>query len=115
MDEDHHYDLALQKDSSGTHVLLRLCIGNIKSVEANITIHTDSYVTLYVVAQKQNYEFFLKENDHLVSLGFGLTRYLSSEVCGGFTGVMMGLYAHCLDEKNEAVFKNFKCQYKQDC
>ncbi|WP_347916122.1 hypothetical protein, partial [Clostridium saudiense] len=44
--------------------------------------------------------------------GYAKTRYLSSEVAGGFTGVVIGLYACASNSFNYAEFTNFKCMYK---
>ena len=43
-----------------------------------------------------------------IALGRAQTRYLSSEVAGGFTGVLIGLYA--LGDNN-VNFENFNCKY----
>ncbi|MGN0588808.1 MAG: hypothetical protein ACI4KO_04670 [Ruminiclostridium sp.] len=41
-------------------------------------------------------------------LGSGQTKYLSSEVSGGFTGTVIGLYAA---GDNTAEFRDFKIEY----
>ena len=41
--------------------------------------------------------------------GGGQTKYLSSEVCGGFTGAMLGLYA---TGDNKAEFTDFEVIYE---
>lgn len=50
---------------------------------------------------------FAPKNTEL-ELGYGLTKYLSSEVSGGFTGVMIGLFA---DGDGSAYFSEFECCY----
>ncbi|MBS5307012.1 hypothetical protein PMY56_16420 [Clostridium tertium] len=46
-----------------------------------------------------------------MNLGTAKTRYLSSEVAGGFTGVIIGLYAYGESCCNYSEFTNFECRY----
>lgn len=81
MDENHHYDLAIRKIENGYEVIKRLNIGDIKS------------------------------EDEEINLGIAKTRYLYSEVAGGFTGVIIGLYTHGESCYNYSEFTNFECRY----
>jgi alpha-N-arabinofuranosidase len=49
--------------------------------------------------------------DEEINLGIAKTRYLSSEVAGEFTGVIIGLYAHGESCYNYSEFTNFECRY----
>ena len=49
------------------------------------------------------------DGDKSFDLGIGQTKYLSSEVASGFTGVIIGLYAQ---GNNTAKFSDFKVEYK---
>jgi alpha-N-arabinofuranosidase len=111
MDENHHYDLAIVKTPEGYKVIERLCIGNIKSIEGSYDLGSSPKARLLIDSENQEYTFFVEANNGLHKLGYGLTRYLSSEVAGGFTGVLIGLYAHSEDEPNKADFSNFSCVY----
>ena len=54
----------------------------------------DGPVTLTVRADADRYTFLCStEHDELQTLASGETRYLSTEVAGGFTGVYFALYA----------------------
>lgn len=105
MDENHHYDLAVKKTESGCSVMLKLNIGDIKHIQG---IHpvSDDEVLLRVKSDPLNYEFFCGD----IQLGSAQTRYLSSEVAGGFTGVLIGLYAQNGEGFNE--YTDFTLAYK---
>lgn len=109
MDENHHYDFALRKDETGYKVIERLNIGDIKSVEYEVDQGSDNQATLMIRASHERYSFIIHANGKDTLLGTAQTRYLSSEVAGGFTGVLLGLYAY--GEGSLAEFSNFKCNY----
>ncbi|MBY9077037.1 glycoside hydrolase family 43 protein [Paenibacillus sp. HN-1] len=109
MDEQHHYDLAVVKGMNGYKVIERLNIGDIKSVQNEIELGDDNQATLVIRASNEVYTFLLHTGGKEITLGTAQTRYLSSEVAGGFTGVIIGLYAY--GEGASAVFSKFKCEY----
>ncbi|WNS46025.1 glycoside hydrolase family 43 protein [Paenibacillus sp. MMS20-IR301] len=109
MDEQHHYDLAVRRNADGYAVIERLNIGDIKSVEHTVELGNSSQAKLIVRASHERYSFFVEADGKEVLLGTAQTRYLSSEVAGGFTGVLIGLYAQ--GEGSAAEFSNFKCEY----
>lgn len=109
MDEHHHYDLAVRKEEHGYKVIERLNIGDIKSVEHEVDLRSENHATLIVRATNERYSFLLHTNEKDILLGTAQTRYLSSEVAGGFTGVLIGLYAY--GEGSIAEFSKFKCEY----
>lgn len=90
-DENHHYDLAIKKIAESYHIILCLCIGNIKSIESSFPLGDHNTAKLYLESENQKYSFSVITPEGLHTLGDGLTRYLSSEVTGGFTGVIIGL------------------------
>ncbi|MBE6861663.1 MAG: glycoside hydrolase family 43 protein [Ruminococcus sp.] len=110
MDESHHYDLAFEKSADGSaRVLLRLNIGDVKSVQNAVTVKSES-ARLIVRSDSFNYSFFVQDGETEAMLGKAQTRYLSSEVAGGFTGVVMGLYS--VGDGSMARFSEFRCEYK---
>lgn len=109
MDEHHHYDLAVLKGENGYKVIERLNIGDIKSVENEIDLGDHNQATLVIRANSERYNFFLKKDGNEIHLGSAQSRYLSSEVAGGFTGVVIGLYAY--GQGSQAEFSNFSCEY----
>lgn len=112
MDENEHYDLAIHTGSEGYEAVLKINIGTAKHTLAVFPL-TENSIRLMVVADSLQYRFFLiSENasgsETKTELGMGYTKYLSSEVAGGFTGVVMGLYSI---GENTAVFTDFHCEY----
>jgi len=108
MDENHHYDLALVKNGGGFKVLLKLNIGDIKFEKASINV-AHNEINFIIRSDAINYNFYYIDNGKEIHLGSGQTRYLSSEVAGGFTGVILGLYSQNGKEFNE--FSDFECNY----
>ncbi|KQX45938.1 glycoside hydrolase family 43 protein [Paenibacillus sp. Root444D2] len=109
MDEHHHYDLAIRKDENGYKVIERLNIGDIKSIENEVDLGSENHATLVIRASPERYSFFTHADGKDILLGTAHTKYLSSEVAGGFTGVIIGLYAY--GEDSLAEFSKFKCEY----
>jgi alpha-N-arabinofuranosidase len=102
MDENHHYDLAFD----GSFVKLKFNIGDIKHTQNSVETDTDE-ITLKIKSNAVNYEFFCNN----LSLGKAQTRYLSSEVAGGFTGVVIGLYSQYGRNGSFNEFSEFICNY----
>lgn len=110
MDENHHYDLYAKQTENGLTAVEKLNIGDIKSVEHTAELSSDK-VRLIVKADNFNYHFYISENKgDEIYLGSAQTRYLSTEVASGFTGVVIGLFA--VGDGCKAEFTNFKCEYK---
>ena len=126
MCEKEHYDIALRKKDDGIYASLKLNIGDIKHVENEIRI-SDSTETadaiLEVESDSLEYRFYVEvtektagktgseksdEDYERIYLGKGRSKYLSSEVSSGFTGVMTGLYAI---GNVTACFEDYKCLY----
>jgi alpha-N-arabinofuranosidase len=109
MDEHHHYDLAIRKYENGYKVIERLTIGDIKSIENEVDLGSENHATLVIRASHERYSFLTHADGKDILLGTAHTKYLSSEVAGGFTGVIIGLYAY--GEGSLAEISNFKCEY----
>ncbi len=111
MDENHHYDLAIQRCEDSYKVIQRLNIGDIKSIQNTVPLESNNNASLVIHANNDFYDFNIILDGKEIKLGKAQTRYLSSEVAGGFTGVVIGLYC-CDSKKSEyAQFTNFKCEY----
>ncbi len=110
MDEGHHYDLAILAEDGKLCVVKRLCIGDVKSVQdAWILPEGASSVTLHIDFGEIHYGFKAECNGEAYDFGTAMTRYISTEVACGFTGVMIGLYAEKTGEgEAEAVFTEFE-------
>lgn len=105
MCEDEHYEVALRRTDSGFEAILRLNIGGIKHIQAAVPVH-DGKATLKISADNLFYRFLVNDT----FLGMGQSKYLTSEVSGGFTGTVIGLYAV---GNNTAEFENFSLDYKK--
>ncbi|MBQ6675341.1 MAG: glycoside hydrolase family 43 protein [Ruminococcus sp.] len=106
MDENEHYEAALRKTADGYEAILRLNIGGIKHIGAALPIESNKAV-LKISADNLNYTFSAEAGGKAVTLGSGGTKYISSEVSGGFTGAMIGLYA----VNGKAEFEGFELRY----
>jgi alpha-N-arabinofuranosidase len=91
-------------------VSLKLNIGDIKHVQKSIPITTNNKVKLIVSSNNFIYNFSFMVDRIEYFLGSAQTRYLSSEVATGFTGVIIGLYA----QNGVSKFKDFKLEYLDD-
>lgn len=107
MCENEHYDLAVVKNDVGCEAVLKLNIGNIKHTEKRISLSSEN-VALKIKMDNFNYTFSVIDGSTEKNLGFGMAKYLSSEVSGGFTGVILGLYS----VNGKATFSDFKYEYK---
>jgi alpha-N-arabinofuranosidase len=95
MNPAFNYDLAFSADSKGRFLFLRLHIGSIISLSDKIYVQANR-VILKIKTDPHFYTFFISSDDGktFIQLGKAETRFLSSEVAGGFTGVYFGLYTY---------------------
>ncbi len=103
MTEQEHYDVAIRQAAAGWEAFLRLRLGEIDHIACAIPI-PNGEAKLEIVMEPLRYRFYANG----VLLGTAQTKYLSSEVAGGFTGVLLGLYA---TGENRAEFTRFRCEY----
>lgn len=108
MTENEHYDLGIRKTDNGFEAVLKLNIGGIKHVQNTFPLK-HGQVKLIVRADHLKYTFLVLNDSQEIPLGTGGTKYLSSEVAGGFTGVVMALYAI---GQNTAAFHDYQCRYE---
>ncbi|MFT3993246.1 MAG: glycoside hydrolase family 43 protein [Dysgonomonas sp.] len=89
----HHYDLLLKKDGAQYIVQLRVTIGSLRYVAAEKKVN-DRRILFRIEGTPMQYTFYCADPSLEIynELGRLDTRYLSTEVAGGFTGVMIGLY-----------------------
>lgn len=109
MCENEHYDIAVRKGEKGFEAVLKLNIGNVKHIQGAVSL-SGGKAELIIKSDSQVYNFYVKENGKETHLGCGLSKYLSSEVSGGFTGVVLGLYAQ---GNNTAVFRDLSIEYTE--
>ncbi len=92
MCEQEHYDIALRKTESGVEAVAKLNIGGIKHTVCTCPISGNS-AELIIRADNDGYLLIVSDGGGDTVLGYGQARYLSSEVSGGFTGVVFAMYA----------------------
>ena len=105
--ENEHYDIFLERTESGCSAVLMLNIGGIKHRQNAVPVKGDS-AQLIIRADCFGYSFFVAQDGSEAQLGYGSTKYLSSEVAEGFTGVMTGLFA----VGGTSEFTDFICAYR---
>lgn len=107
MCEHEHYDIMISKRSGGYSAVLMLNIGNIKHEESSVQLKTNM-AELEICFDNFSYKFAIIENGNRSELGFGMAKYLSSEISSPFTGVVFGLFAQGI---SIAEFTQFKVEY----
>lgn len=92
MNERHHVAIAVGGCRGRRTVGLRQRIGPLGALTPEDV--EDGPLELRVDAAESHYRFSVRHGgSQVLDLGVVETRYLSSEVAGGFTGVMIGMYA----------------------
>ncbi len=93
MNEQHHYEIGIKYSDNGRIVFVRKRIGDLIAEVASESI-PEGMVELQIEADARQYHFaYAIAGNSMKIMASGLSRYLSSEVAGGFTGVYFGMYA----------------------
>jgi xylan 1,4-beta-xylosidase len=93
MNEKHHYEIAVGYQNNERIIFVRRRIGDLSAIVAQETLPAGLTI-LQIEATPEHYTFsYAPEGEAPRSLATGSTRYLSSEVAGGFTGVYFGMFA----------------------
>jgi alpha-N-arabinofuranosidase len=107
MDSGAHYDIYLVKKGANWYVGVRYAMGVLNHVEEELA--GGSKVYFRITGDPDFYRFWYSEDGkEYKQLGVNHTRYLSSETIGGFTGIMLGLWAQSQSEKGWAEFEYFE-------
>jgi len=90
----HRYDLLLKKSGGKNIVQVRVRVGSLHYIAAEQAIAGNKTI-LRIKGTNMQYAFYFADPENLKynELCKLDTRYLSTEVAGGFTGVMIGMYA----------------------
>ena len=108
--EEGHYDFGIRKTGGGWEAFVRLRIGDVSHIQAAVPLEGGE-AALTVRMDAQRYHFALTTEAGETPLCSAQTRYLSTEVATGFTGVLMGIYAQ---GENQAEFTDFACRYTEE-
>jgi len=93
MNERHHYELAVIQEKGSRCIIVRRRIGDLVAIVARAMIEEGPF-ELEIQAETDIYTFtYTLAGEPTRKVATGATRYLSSEVAGGFTGVYFGMYA----------------------
>lgn len=124
MDSRHHHEMAVLRDREGLRLIKRRTTGDMQYVEKELLIGglpeeaasssgsgEGAGIRLAVTAAVSEYRMRAYWDGKEYDLGAVAAKYLSSEVAGGFTGVMFGLYAV---GEGQAEFKDFSCEFLDD-
>lgn len=109
IDGNHHVDLGVTNRNHDRVARTRFRIGDATETTAMAPL-ADGPVELVAEADRQEYRFSVVSADRTRrSLGSVRSKYLSTEVAGGFTGVYIGLYAtgNGSDAETPARFQTF--------
>lgn len=109
LEPDLHYDLIVyKKDADQLIAQVRLVIGPAKSIIKKIVLKYDGekLPKLRIKCSNKQYSFEIDNGGRKYDLGSYDVRYLSSEVGGDFTGVMLGMFVESGD--GQAVFSDFE-------
>lgn len=96
MTDEQHYDLAVRRTDAGFELFRRIRLGDANQEDHLVTLPVtgDSLeIELILTGTPYHYGFAANYQGKSYDLGTAISRYLSSEVAGNFTGVMLGIYA----------------------
>jgi xylan 1,4-beta-xylosidase len=103
MNPHHHYELAIVAQAAGRALIVRRRIGTLSAIVASRAL-PDGPVILEIAATPAMYTFrWSTPEGEREALAQGETRYLATEVAGGFTGVYFGLYATAHHQESHTV------------
>lgn len=105
MSEDSHYDLFLTPTENGKRQLLkvRYRLGELSHVSKEVELPKGD-ICIRVEGTPDYYIFsYSRDGEQFTRLDKMNTRYLSTECAGGFTGIMIGMYAASTNKTTQAV------------
>lgn len=112
MDNTSHYDLFLRQKSENERVLVvRYRLGNLTHETEEIEVGREANY-LRLVGDKDYYSFaYSIDGDNFTTIEKMDVKYLSSETAGGFTGVVIGMFATSKNEDSKGFGKFYEFNY----
>ena len=93
MNEEHHYEIGIINIDNSAYLFVRKNVGDLSAIVVKEKFNGEKII-LRISGDINNYYFAYSKNDNkLKTVASGRTKYLSTEVAGGFTGVILGIYA----------------------
>lgn len=113
--ETHHYECGILREGNQNWLILRKRIGSLCAITDTIPVSANA-VILEITADKKTYTFSRCEADgsEKTIIGTAETRYVSTEVAGGFTGVFFCIYATGRGKKSTTPADFDWCEYKEN-
>lgn len=109
MTPDQHYEIAVRKNGEKCEIFKRLHIGDLVQESNHVQIAGNT-AKLKIKAEPMCYIFSAEADSQSYELGTAQTKFLSTEIAGNFTGVMIGLYAQGRESQQFAEFREFSAQ-----
>src|SRR5690606_26095139 len=99
MDDKSHYDLFLRHKTGNRRALvLRYRLGNLTHESGEVEIDQEN-IHLRIAGNREDYSFsYSEDGENFITIDKMDVRYLSSETAGGFTGVILGMFAKSANE-----------------
>ena len=112
MDNNSHYDLFVRhKDADERVLVFRYRLGNLTHEMQEIMIDRQP-VYLRLMGEQDHYSFaYSVDGKKYTTINKMDVKYLSSETAGGFTGVVIGLFAQSENEDSEGFGKFYEFEY----
>ncbi len=93
MNNEHYYAINLKRESGRNYIVVRMKLGNIEHEAAKIPC-TSEIIYLSITSTPEEYIFSWSEDGKSYkNLANNYARLISTETAGGFTGVILGMYA----------------------
>lgn len=110
----NHYDVVVEKRNDKIFIKSNVRLGQTCHNEKEIVL-TNSHVYLRITSDKDFYYMMASPDGiNYTQLAKMEYRFLSTETIGGFTGVMLGLFAQCIDETRDGYVDIDWFEFKQD-
>ena len=110
MNHRHHAEIALRGEGGETRIIVRRRIGSLVATTFS-QVCSATVLQLGILAAPNSFAFFYQDphTGERVIADTQESRYLSSEVAGGFTGVFFAMYASgpAREQANPACFRSF--------
>lgn len=90
MSKDFHYDCIVQNHE----VIFRKKIGSILTEQSILKVDTTNGLILNIESDEKYYTFYVEVDGEKKLIGYGECAFLSSEISGTFTGVMLGIFCY---------------------
>ncbi|WP_440117050.1 glycoside hydrolase family 43 protein [Paenibacillus sp. QZ-Y1] len=97
MNEKYHYDLAIKRLDGQKKIIWRRTVGSLRTEQ--VLDCDNGPVILNVHADREQFTFSIQQgSSEEQRIGSGETHLLSTEVAGGFTGVIVAMYGYAPSE-----------------